>query len=359
MSQERVVVIGAGLAGLAVAARLQSAGRKVLLLEASSRTGGQIHTFREPNLVVELGAEGFVARSRAVPALCGLVGLETALVDQLTTDTYAIEDGGLKLLPPGEAARRLGFQVPEEELGRGIRSLELGMGQLIDALVLKLGAQRLELNVAVKALRCEAASVVVERGDGKLEAADAVVLATPARPAAALIAPLELNEAAPLASAPLMSNVSVNLLYRRAQFPALPAGSGLIFPEAFASVGLRALSLVDHKFAGRAPADAALLRVFFRPQGDALAAWTDERFVAEATSAIAEVLAVLGGPERSWVSRWADALPVFSPPHKAQAAAADVALQALGIHVTGSAFHGAGIDAAVASAEIVAARLGA
>jgi oxygen-dependent protoporphyrinogen oxidase len=151
--------------------------------------------------------------------------------------------------------------------------------------------------------------------------------------------------------------VSVNLLYQRAQFASYPAGSGLIFPDGFAEVGLRALSLVDHKFAGRVSAEQALLRVFFRPVGDALGSWPDTRFASEAAQAIARVLPVQGEPARTWVSRWADALPVFSPTHKAQAAAADRALQALGIHVTGSAFHGAGIDAAVSSAEIVAARL--
>ena len=357
MSQERVVVIGAGLSGLAVAARLLGAGRQVLVLEASPRAGGQIHTLREPGLVVELGAEGFVARSRAAPALCSLVGLEGALVDQLTTDTYALESDGLVLLPPGEAARRLGFQVPEEELGRGIRSLQLGMGQLIDALLVKLEASRVTLGVSVKALRQEAAGIVIERDDGKLEMAGAVVLATPARHAAALLAPLGMIEVASLAAAPLMSNVSVNLLYRRGQLSSYPAGSGVIFPETFAHIGLRALSLVNHKFVGRAPDGAALLRVFFRPQADALTAWSDERFVSEAGQAIAQVLSVSGAPERSWVSRWADALPVFTPAHKAQAAAADAALQACGIHVTGSAFHGAGIDAAAASAQIVAARL--
>jgi oxygen-dependent protoporphyrinogen oxidase len=118
------------------------------------------------------------------------------------------------------------------------------------------------------------------------------------------------------------------------------------------------LSFVDHKFAGRAPSEQALLRVFFRPVEDALTAWSDARFENEAAQAIAQVLAVSGAPTRSWVSRWADALPVFLPDYRAQAGALDQALQALDIHVTGSAFHGAGIDAATASAEIVAARLG-
>jgi monoamine oxidase len=54
-----VVVIGAGAAGLAAAARLAEAGRSVLVLEARDRVGGRIDTRHEPGLPVpvELGAE--------------------------------------------------------------------------------------------------------------------------------------------------------------------------------------------------------------------------------------------------------------------------------------------------------------
>ncbi len=54
-----VVVIGAGAAGLAAAARLTEGGRSVLLLEARDRVGGRVDTRHEPGLVapVELGAE--------------------------------------------------------------------------------------------------------------------------------------------------------------------------------------------------------------------------------------------------------------------------------------------------------------
>lgn len=352
-----MVVIGAGLTGLAVAARLLAAGRDVLVLEASRRPGGQIHTWREGAVTVELGAEGFVARSRAVPALCQLLGIESALIDQLTTDTYSLEEGAFVLLPPGEAARRLGFQVPPEELGRGIRSLSRGMGQLVDALVARVTPARLRTGTVVSAISGALGALRLQLADGTSESASSLVLAAPARDAAVLLASLGLAETPPLQQAPLLSNVSVNLLYRAEQFSEYPAGSGLLFPESFASVGLRALSLVDHKFAGRVPASHHLLRVFFRPVGDALTSFTDERFGGEAARAVQQVLRVAGPAERAWVSRWADALPVFSPTYKTQAAAADQALQALGIHVAGSAFHGAGIDGAVVSAEVVAARL--
>jgi oxygen-dependent protoporphyrinogen oxidase len=103
------------------------------------------------------------------------------------------------------------------------------------------------------------------------------------------------------------------------------------------------------------PAGQALLRVFFRPTG--AQGFSDEQFVEQAARAIAGVLSVSGEPAEAWVSRWDDALPLYTPEFRESVASVDGALQAQGIHLAGSAFHGAGIDAAVASAERVAARL--
>lgn len=327
----------------------------MLVLEATKRAGGQIETHREPELVVELGAEGFVARSRAVPELCALLGIEGSLIDQLTTDTYALDGERLVLLPPGEAARRLGFQIPAEELGRGIRSLAGGMGELIAALVTRLGAERVRCGTPVATLHDDVGEL--ELTGGHRERYSALVVATSARAAAPLLAPLAPSIGAALAQAPVMSNVSVNLLYRRARLARAPAGSGLLFPDQLGAVGLRALSFASQKFEGRAPSDSVLLRVFVRPTQAALEGWDDERFANEAKSAISSLLGAVGGPERCWVSRWLDVLPIFSPAYRAQVAELDAALQARGVHLAGSAFHGAGIDAAAASAEAVAARL--
>jgi monoamine oxidase len=59
MPDADVLVVGAGIAGLAAAERLAAAGRRVLVLEARDRIGGRIHTAHDPELEVpvELGAE--------------------------------------------------------------------------------------------------------------------------------------------------------------------------------------------------------------------------------------------------------------------------------------------------------------
>ena len=56
----RIIVIGGGLAGLSCAYELDQAGYNVVLLEARSRPGGRVRTYRDPfadHLYAEMGAE--------------------------------------------------------------------------------------------------------------------------------------------------------------------------------------------------------------------------------------------------------------------------------------------------------------
>jgi monoamine oxidase len=76
-----VIVIGAGAAGLAAAARLTRAGQRVLLLEARDRIGGRIWTRHEPQLAcpIELGAEfihGHAPLTRALLSAAGIGSID-------------------------------------------------------------------------------------------------------------------------------------------------------------------------------------------------------------------------------------------------------------------------------------------
>lgn len=72
-----VVVIGAGVSGLAAARKLAESGLQVVVLEASDRVGGRILTVRDGETVVELGAEFVHGRPKALWDLIEEAGLET------------------------------------------------------------------------------------------------------------------------------------------------------------------------------------------------------------------------------------------------------------------------------------------
>jgi len=58
-SSKRVVILGAGLAGLAAGWELKGAGHEVIILEAQLHPGGRVHTIREglsDDLYAEAGA---------------------------------------------------------------------------------------------------------------------------------------------------------------------------------------------------------------------------------------------------------------------------------------------------------------
>jgi len=92
--QTDVIVVGAGMAGLAAASRLARAGAKVTLLEARDRVGGRILTRREPGLpvTIELGAEFIHGKSPQLWKTLAEAGLETW---ELGGDSYCYENGRL------------------------------------------------------------------------------------------------------------------------------------------------------------------------------------------------------------------------------------------------------------------------
>ena len=92
-----VVVVGAGVAGLAAARRLREAGLRIRVLEARDRIGGRILTRRVPGLPipVELGAE----------FLHGAAGETTELVDR--AGLLAVEIEGARIDARDGRLRRL------------------------------------------------------------------------------------------------------------------------------------------------------------------------------------------------------------------------------------------------------------
>ena len=354
----RVIVIGGGLAGLTSALSLLRARHSVCVLEAGEAFGGQITTEHDAGYVIELGAEGFVAKSEALPRLAEQLGIQHELVGQTQTRSFGVRGGSLRELAPGEAATLLGFQVPRDELGSGIRTFARGMGTVIDALRRALEAQvELRSGFEVDSVQRLPRGYRLRTGAGAQLDGERLVLATSARVAARLLTPVCGPVAAPLRAAPVTSSVTVSLGYPRSAVDHPLDASGFVVATEEQQAGLRACAFASSKFAARAPADKVCLRAFFRPTESEINLISDAKYVERAHAFLEPLLGIASSPERSWVSRWIDALPVFTPAHEAAVAELTTALSGSGIALAGSAFHGAGIDAAVRSALSVAERL--
>ncbi|MEV7886576.1 protoporphyrinogen oxidase [Streptomyces sp. NPDC002817] len=98
---EHVVVIGAGIAGLAAAHRLLQRGARVTVLEASGRVGGKLLPGEIAGARVDLGAESMLARRPEAIALAREVGLDSRLQTPSTATASIWTRGALRPMPKG------------------------------------------------------------------------------------------------------------------------------------------------------------------------------------------------------------------------------------------------------------------
>lgn len=94
-----VVVVGAGITGLAAAWELRQAGVDVTVLEATDRVGGRIRTTPIHGVLVDEGADAFLARVPEGVELATELGLTDQLVSPATRNACVWRRGGLHPLP--------------------------------------------------------------------------------------------------------------------------------------------------------------------------------------------------------------------------------------------------------------------
>ncbi|MEW2619462.1 protoporphyrinogen oxidase [Streptomyces sp. NPDC048106] len=123
-SSGHVVVIGAGIAGLAAAHRLLARGARVTVLEASERVGGKLLPGEIAGVRVDLGAESMLARRPEAVTLAREVGLDRRLQPPAVAGGAIWTRGALRPMPkghvmgvPGTAAALAGV-LSEDGLAR-------------------------------------------------------------------------------------------------------------------------------------------------------------------------------------------------------------------------------------------------
>lgn len=103
----RIVVIGGGISGLAVAHRLVELSRsnpiQVTLLEASSRLGGTLQTDQRDGFLLERGPDSFISEKPEALALAKRLGLESHLIETNSEHrrSFIVRNGRLRPVPEG------------------------------------------------------------------------------------------------------------------------------------------------------------------------------------------------------------------------------------------------------------------
>ncbi|GLX47731.1 protoporphyrinogen oxidase [Streptomyces hygroscopicus subsp. hygroscopicus] len=100
-TSSHVVVIGAGIAGLAAAHRLLERGARVTVLEASERVGGKLLPGEIAGVRVDLGAESMLARRPEAVNLAREVGLAGRLQPPAVASAAIWTRGALRPMPKG------------------------------------------------------------------------------------------------------------------------------------------------------------------------------------------------------------------------------------------------------------------
>jgi monoamine oxidase len=141
---ERVVVVGAGVAGLAAARALKEAGRRVVVLEARERVGGRVVTSRAwPDVPCDMGASWIQGtKGNPLTALVEEWGIETKATD--LGDAVGIRPGGRRVTEAeGELAEarlaELMAEVRRERTRLGEGAAGLALGPTVDRLVAEAG----------------------------------------------------------------------------------------------------------------------------------------------------------------------------------------------------------------------------
>lgn len=449
MSGRRVLVVGAGITGLAAAVDLVAAGAEVEVWEADDRTGGKIRTSPFAGLPhVDEAADAYLVRvphaqrfaddlgitdttqptgARALVWNDGmhdipseiLLGVPAAIRPFVTTSLLSRRGKARAALEPflprtdpddsiGRLVRaRFGDEVHDrlvdalvgsiyatdtdrsslaavpqlDALAREHRSLLLGgravrartgasaptgaifgaprdgMGALVEAAARRVTDGGGSIHLGRPATTIEADGDAV-RVDG--ERFDGIVLASPARATAPLLATFAPDAAAALGSVEHADVIMLRLAVPEGDLPAdvVDGHSGYLVPKSRQRL-LTAASFASQKWAHwQPPAGGHLLRVSLGRDGLPVRHLDDDAAVAAVIDDAELHLGVRLQPTEVSVTRWFEAFPQYRPHHHDLVARAERALPA-NVRLAGASYRGIGIPACVADGRRAAAELSA
>jgi oxygen-dependent protoporphyrinogen oxidase len=258
------------------------------------------------------------------------------------------------------AAWRQARARDKKQTGGGARysmfvALRDGMSNLIDVLAARLPSDSVLLNTRVNTITQEPTggwSLHVAGGSFERLAVNAVIVATPARQTAELLAKLNGEAARHLQQIQYASCAVVSLGYRRKQIGHPLDGFGFVTP-AIERRQILSGSFSSVKYPGRAPAGCELLRVFIGGacQPD-LVDLPDDRLFEIAQQEIASLLTVSGDTIFQDIRRWPSTMPQYHLGHvQLVARIRALVAQFPGLELAGNAYAGVGVPHCIHSGE--------
>jgi protoporphyrinogen/coproporphyrinogen III oxidase len=269
----------------------------------------------------------------------------------------ALTGAAASLLPPAPASAAAPSGGDGAKPAPVFVSLTTGLGALPEAIAKASGAD-VRTNAVVRELSRTQAGwrlTVGSAADPEYLDADAVILATPAAPAARLLNGTAREAAARLAEIPYASMAIVTLAFRAADFP-VQQRSGYLVP-AVDGRAVKAATFSTVKWphlAAQAPVH--VVRCSVGRSGDvAVLQRDDEDLAALAAAELAGAVGITAKSVAQRVTRWGGGLPQYNVGHLDRVAGirAAVARQP-GLAVAGAAYDGVGIPACVATARAAA-----
>jgi oxygen-dependent protoporphyrinogen oxidase len=188
--------------------------------------------------------------------------------------------------------------------------------------------------------------------------ADGVIIATPAFQTAEILGAIAKSAAEELNEIPYASTATVNLAYRREDFPRAPDSFGFVVP-AVESRKIMACTFSSLKYPRRAPAGYVLLRAFvggsLQPE---LLEDNDSTMEKNVREELASLLGVTAEPLLARVWRHPKSMPQYHVGHEARIQRIEMQLATFpGLALAGSAYHGVGISDCVRTGEAAAEKL--
>jgi protoporphyrinogen/coproporphyrinogen III oxidase len=222
-------------------------------------------------------------------------------------------------------------------------SLRGGMQQLVNTIAGRLRPESLRAGARVDSVEPTNSGWRIS-ANGQIEEFDAVIFATPARTAAALLQSANEKIATDLRATPYSSSVTVTIGYAASDLRDLAPGFGFLVPRT-ENRRMLACTFVHNKFPNRAPADKGLIRCFLGGASDeAVLGLSDDEILATVRRELNEIIKLDAEPLFTRVYRWRGAMAQYAPGHLDRVARIEeIVRNTPGLALAGNYFKGIGV----------------